>query len=174
MALGRFLHIRIGHARICSLDRTNAQHATVVPRLLLELAHGSLLGRLVGVDETRGPLDRVRVQRGPVLDDDERGRRARGVQEHVANGHGVDAGLTPRLAGRDLPRAVLARLVGVLELLERDPSGFGGGQLCHLVDDWFLGLLRHAEGSAAAQAGWVGGKLWSPKEEALGGQWGTE
>ncbi|KAI9155599.1 oxidoreductase [Paramyrothecium foliicola] len=139
------LHVGVGHARVGGLDGADAEHAAVVARLLLELAHGGLLGRLLGVDEAGGPLDRVGVERGPVLDDDHGRRRPRGVQQDVAHGHGVDAGLAPRLAGGHLPGARGADLVGVLDLLQRHPLGLAGRELRHPGDDGFLCCVRHAE-----------------------------
>lgn len=139
------LHVGVAHAGVGGLDGADAQDFAVVARLLLELANRGLLSRLLGVNQTRRPLHRVGVQGWAVLDDDEGGGRLGRVQQNVAHGHGVDTGLAPRLAGSHLPSTVLARLVGELNLLERDPSCLINGQIRQLVDYGLLCLLRHAE-----------------------------
>lgn len=139
------LHVRVRHARVGRLGRADALDHAVVARLLLELAHGRLLGRLLGVDEPRRPLDRVGVQGRAVLDDEQGGGGPGRVQKNVAHGHGVHAGLAPRLALRDLPGSRLADLVHVVDLLEGHPPGLLKWEVGDLSDDGFLGLVRHDE-----------------------------
>lgn len=154
------LHVRVRHARVGRLRRADAQHARdVVPRLLLELAARRVLGRLVGVDEARRPLDRVAVERRPVLDDEHggrglAGRTARRREEDVAHGDGVDARLGgARLAHGRLPGARLAGLVGVGDALERDPPGLVDGEVFDGGDDGLLGFGCHGEGTVVVLLG---------------------
>ncbi|CRK17454.1 hypothetical protein BN1708_012060 [Verticillium longisporum] len=133
------LHAGVGHAGIGRLRRADAEDLALVARLLLELADGGLLGRLVGVDEASGPFDGVGVEGRPVLDDEHGGGRLGRVEEDVAHGDGVDAGLARRLARGDLPGARLADLIDVVDLFQRHPAGVSRGEVRDLGDD---GLLR--------------------------------
>lgn len=71
------------------------------------------------------------------------------MQEDVAHGYGVDAGVGGAgFARGHLPGARFADLVGVFYLLEGDPFGFRRGQVRDAGDDGFLGFGRHREGAA--------------------------
>ncbi|KIH86370.1 hypothetical protein SPBR_08657 [Sporothrix brasiliensis 5110] len=141
------LHVGVAHARVGSLRRAHARHATLIARLLLELAHGGLLGRLIGVNQPCGPLDRVGVQGRAVLNHNERRRRAPGMAQNIAHGDGVDTRLAAGLARGDLPGAALAGLVDILDTLESEPASFGRLEVVNAGDDGFLGLGRHGEGA---------------------------
>lgn len=105
-------------------DGRRLRRDTNVPRLLLELPHGSLLGGLPLVDEPCGDLDADLVDgRAVLLLQDDLG--AGGLLEDGDDADAVDvAGLGTGAALGGLPGARGAVLVGVVDLGELDPAGF--------------------------------------------------
>lgn len=106
-------------------------HDPDVARLLAQLAHGGLLGRLAGVDEARGHLERDAVDgRAVLLLQDN--LLARGLLEDGDDADAVNvAALGPRGALGGLPCSGLAGLVLVVD------SGRGKRALACVGRCWF-------------------------------------
>lgn len=109
-----YTHIGMGHSRLTGQRARNITHLALVARLLAELSHGGLFGRLALVDEAGGELDAVGVDGRAVLQDDHRLRRLVGVAENRRDGDGVDAASGTGLARGRFPHSVFAVLVGPL------------------------------------------------------------
>lgn len=106
------LQVRRAETRVVPHDGAGLARDAHVARLLPELAHGGLLRRLPGVDETRGDLDGDGVQRGAVLLLEDDGGSLRQVEDgQDADAVDLGGGRACR-ALRVLPRSLYA--IGIL------------------------------------------------------------
>jgi len=105
--------VRVRQPRLIRQRTTNIPHLALIPRLLLQLPHGRLLGRLALVDQARGEFDADGFDGRTVLQDYHGGERARGVPDDGRDGDSVNAGRFASFARGGLPDAFPARLWAV-------------------------------------------------------------